>query len=540
MPMSSALQSRLLSSARDQRIRGVAGLLVASLTLSSCMVGPDFKRPAPPQAKSYAPQPLPEKTVAADVAAGAAQHFDSRKNIPFDWWTLFHSPKINALIEEAFKANSSITAAQAALHAAQENIVAQQGFFWPTVGVNYSPTRNKLAGNMGGNSPGIQGNGQVIQTYSNPVGPVYNGPAYYNFHTAMLTVGYTPDVFGNNRRQVESLQAQADTLQYQLDAAYITLASNIVAAALQEAVLRAQIRSAERIVKINHDLLDILNKQRKLGYASSLDVAAQESATAQAEQSLFPLQNQLELTRDMLRALADNQPDEDIAQTFELSEMQLPEVLPVSLPSDLVNQRPDVRAAEEQMHYASAQVGVARSNRLPQFTLTGDIGGGADTFNRMFHSGAGFFNLIGNVGQTLFDGGTLSARERSARQSLIQAEEQYKSTVITAFQNVADTLHAIESDAKVLKAATANDQAMLQTLNITRKQYETGFASYPMLLAADQNYQQAEMGLIQAQATRFGDTAALYQALGGGWWNRKDDASASSAPLQAMANGSSP
>ena len=521
----------MLSNARDQKIWAVAGLLVASCTLSSCMVGPDFKRPDAPKARSYAPQPLPEKTAMADVAAGQAQRFDSRKNIPFDWWTLFHSPKITALIEEAFKANSSITAAQAALHAAQENIVAQQGFFWPTVGVGYSPTRNKLAGNMGGNSPGVQGNGQVIQTYSNPAGPVYNGPAYYNFHTAMLTVGYTPDVFGNNRRQVESLQAQADTLKYQLDAAYITLASNIVAAALQEAVLRAQIRSAERIVKINHDLLDVLKKQRELGYASTLDVANQESATAQAEQSLFPLQYQLEQTRDMLRALADKQPDDDIAQTFELSEMQLPDILPVSLPSDLVNQRPDIRAAEEQVHYASAQVGVALSNRLPQFTLTGDIGGEADTFNRMFHSGAGFFNIIGNVGQTIFDGGTLSARERSARQSLIQAQEQYKSTVITAFQNVADTLHAIESDAKVLKAATANDQAMRQTMDITRKQYETGFASYPMLLAADQNYQQAEMALVQAQAARFGDTAALYQALGGGWWNRKEDVSISSSPL---------
>lgn len=519
-------------------VRTAVALLAASVTLSGCMVGPDFKRPDAPQAQGYATQALPEKTRAADTAAGEAQRFDSHKDIPFDWWTLFHSPQINTLIERAFKANPSITAAQAALRSSQENVVAQQGFFWPTVGVNYSPSRNKLAGNMGGNSPGIQGNGQVIQTYSNPAGPVYNGPAYYNFHTAMLTVGYTPDVFGNNRRQVESLQTQADTLKYQLDAAYITLASNIVAAALQEAVLRAQIRASERIVKINRDVLGILKKQKELGYASSVDVAAQESALAQAEQALFPLQYQLEQTRDLIRILANNTPDKDIPETFELSDMHLPEVLPVSLPANLINQRPDVRAAEEQMHYASAQVGVAISNRLPQFTFMGFIGGEASTFDQMFHNGAGFFGLIGNVGQTLFDGGTLSARERSARQSLIQAEAQYKSTVMTALQNVADTLHAIQSDAKVLKTAAVNDQAMRQTLDVTHVQYEIGFASYPMLLAADQNYQQAEMTLVQAQAARFGDTAALYQALGGGWWNRRNDTANTSDHLQTVANGS--
>ena len=338
--------------------------------MAGCAVGPDFKRPDAPAASSYSPQPMPSETISFPVTAGEPQHFDAKKDIPFDWWTLFQSPQINALIERAFKSNSNIESAQAALRQAQEYVAVQQGFFYPTVGVSYSPSRNKLAGNMGGNSPGTQGDGSVIQTYSNPAGPApYNAPVYYNFHIAQLTVGYVPDVFGGSRRQVESLQAQLNTQHYQLEAAYITLASNIVAAALQEASLRAQIAAMEKIVGVNQENLIILQKQQQLGYVSALDVAAQEATLAQSEQILIPLKKQLELTRDLIRALVDNSPDEDVPETFELASLHLPENLPLSLPSRLVEQRPDVRAAEEQLHAASAQYGVAIANRLPQFSM---------------------------------------------------------------------------------------------------------------------------------------------------------------------------
>ena len=451
--------------------------------------------------------------------AGEPQHFDVQKGIPFDWWTVFQSPQINALIERAFKANPSIESAQAALRQAQEYVTAQQGFFYPTVGVSYSPSRNKLAGNMGNNSPGVQGDGTVIL----PASP--NAPVYYNFHIAQLTVGYVPDVFGSNRRQVESLQAQLNTQRYQLEAAYITLASNIVAAALQEASLRAQIAAMEKIVSVNQETLTILQQQRQLGFVSTLDVVSQEAALAQAGQALIPLKKQLEQTRDLIRALAGNPPNEDVPETFELALLHLPEDLPLSLPSKLVEQRPDVRAAEEQLHAASAQYGVAIANRLPQFSITAAVGGMASTPDWMFRSGGGFFNLTGNIAQTIFDAGTLRAKSRAAQQALIQTGAQYRGTVITALQNVADTLHAIQSDAEALKAAVKTEQAMRLTRDLTRKQYETGYVSYQTLLLAEQNYQQALVILVQAQTNRFGDTAALYQALGGGWWNRPDAAS---------------
>jgi NodT family efflux transporter outer membrane factor (OMF) lipoprotein len=490
--------------------------------MAGCAVGPDFKRPAGPGARDYAPSPMPQQTAAAEVPGGATQHFDARKDIPADWWKLFQSPQINSLIERAFKANPNIESAQAALRQAQEYVTAQQGYFYPTVGASYSPSRIKLAGNMGGNSPGVQGNGQIIQTYSNPAGPKFNGPAYYNFHVAQLTVGYVPDVFGGNRRAVESLQAQADAQRYQLEATYLTLAANVVAAALQEASLRAQIAALTKVVGSNQENLAIMQKQKQLGYVSALDVASQEAALAQAEQALIPLNNQLEQTRDLIRALAGNLPDQDVPETFELAALHLPEELPLSLPSSLVEQRPDIRAAEERFHAASAQVGVAVAARIPQFSIDAAVGGMAATPGWMFRTGGGFFAVLGNISQTLFDGGTLKARERAAREALVQAAADYRSTVITAFQNVADTLHAIQSDAEALKAAAKTQQAMLLTRDLTKKQYEAGYVSYQMLLLAEQNYQLANANLVLAQTNRLGDTAALYQALGGGWWNRAE------------------
>ncbi len=495
----------------------VMALLLATL-LNGCAVGPDFKPPAAPSADGYTPQPLLPETAAAPVAAGAAQKYNAKAAIPFDWWTLFKSPAINSLIERAFKNNPTIESAQASLRQAQQSVIAQQGFFFPTVAASYSPSRTKIAGNMAGaSSPGVQGNGQVIAQ------DAVSAPVYYNFHVAQLTVGYVPDVFGGNRRQVESLQAQLNAQHFQMEATYITLASNIVAAALQEAALRAQIKATGEIVKLNNENLEILHKQLDLGFVAGIDVAAQEAAAAQAEQALIPLAKQLELTRDLIRALAGNLPNEEVAETFELESLQLPQELPLSLPSQLVEQRPDIRAAQEQWHAASAQVGVAVAGRLPQFSITAAVGGMASTPDWMFKTGGDFFSVLGNVSLPLFDGGTLKARERAAREGLAQAAADYRGVVITAFQNVADTLHTIRFDADYLKAALRTELAMKETAEITRKQYGLGQVSYQMVLLAEQNYQQAEVNLIQAQASRLGDTAALYQALGGGWWNRQEE-----------------
>lgn len=500
----------------------ISGTLLAAV-LAGCAVGPDFQKPTAPNAERYTPQPMAQQTTATNIALGEAQHFDPKLDIPFDWWKLFQSPHLDTLIQRAFKANPSIESAQAALRQAQEFSSAQQGFFYPTVSASYTPSRNKLAGNMGGNSPGVQGNGQVIQTYANTAGPVFNAPAYYNFHVAQLSVGYVPDVFGMSRRQVESAEAQVAVQKLQLEATYITLAANVVAAAIQEAAIRAQLSAMQRMLVINQESLEMLHKQFKFGYVSGMEVANQEAALANAEQAIVPLRQQLEQTRNLLRALAGNLPNEELDETFQLADLHLPQQLPLSLPSQIVEQRPDVRAAEEQLHYASAQAGVAVANRLPQFMIAGGIGGMASTPNWMFRTGGGFFNLAASVSQTLFDGGTLKAKSRAAEQALLQAGAQYRSTVITALQNVADTLVVIQSDADALQAAAKAEHAAQTAFDLSRKAYQLGQVDYLTQLFAEQNYQTASINLIQAQTNRLGDTAALYQALGGGWWNHPDD-----------------
>jgi NodT family efflux transporter outer membrane factor (OMF) lipoprotein len=488
--------------------------------LASCAVGPDFKPPASPPGADFTPRPLPARTVSAPVQGGEAQSFAIGRDIQFDWWTLFQSPALDALVQQAFRANPTIESAQAALKQAQENVYAQQGYFFPTLTGGYTVTRQQVAGNLSNNAPGLQANGTFI-------GSTGATPVTYSFHTAQLTVGYAPDVFGGNRRQVESLQAQAANQRFMLEAAYVTLATNVVAAALQEASTRAQIDATRQIIRVNEESLKILHEQFRVGYAMRIDVAAQEAALAQAKALLPPLEKQYEQTRDLIRALAGNLPNQDVAETFELSALHLPEDPPVSLPSKLIAQRPDVRAAEEQMHAASADVGVAISNILPQFNITAAAGGGATAFTQMFASGGPFWSLGAGVTQPLFDGFTLLHRKRAADQALIQAEAQYRSTVITAFQNVADTLHALVSDASALAAAVETEQAAKVTLDLTVRQSQAGYVNYLTLLNAQQAYQQALAARVQAQATRYGDTAALYQALGGGWWHRGEQQTAS-------------
>ncbi|HEV2268302.1 MAG TPA: efflux transporter outer membrane subunit [Steroidobacteraceae bacterium] len=489
--------------------------LAALAPIAGCVVGPHYHRPSLPQAQAYAPAPLPRSTTAVPgVAAGAAQSFDTASAISAQWWTLFRSPPLDALIRRACAANPTIDAAVAALKQAQENVYAQRGYFYPTVQASYQAERTRLSGNTASSSaPGIQGNGQDIV----PLGPAE--PVTYNFHTAQVTVGFVPDVFGANRRQLESLQAQADAARYQLDAAYVTLASNVVAAALQEASTRAQVEAVRTIIRSNRRSLKILRRQLQLGYAARLDVAQQELALAQAQALLPPLERQLAQTRDLIRALAGNAPDQDVSQTFTLDSLHLPEQLPLSLPSKLVEQRPDVLAAEEQVRAASAQVGVAVANRLPQFALTGALGGQATRITQMFWSSGTFWSVLGNASEPLFDAGTLEHRQRAAEQALAQAADQYRSTVLTAFQNVADTLHALYSDADALQSALAVEKAAKAALDVSWQQYQLGYGNYLSVLTAQAAYQQAVIARVQAQAARLGDTAALFQALGGGWWS---------------------
>ncbi len=476
------------------------GMLASAALFFGCAVGPDFKRPAAPAVNSYGRASLGTKTISADAAAGAAQEFVEGQEIAHDWWTLFESPQLNDLIKRAFKTNPTLVAAQAALRQATELVYAQQGFFYPTVQASYSPSRQRASAAL---SP-----------------PLSTNQLNYSLHTAQVEVGFVPDVFGGVRRQVESLTAQAEAQRLELEATYVTLASNLVAAAIQEASLRAQIDATKEIIEISTRLLGLLRRQLQVGYIAGLDVAAQEAALAQVQQTLPPLQKQLEQNRNLLAVLAGGFPSDEPVEQFELAALHLPEELPVSLPSKLVEQRPDVRAAEAQMHAASAQIGVAIANRLPQFTISAAYGGISTQFSQMFANGNPFWSVAGNVAQKLFAGGTLLHEQRAAEAVFDQAAAQYRSTVINAFQNVADVLYALQADAESLKAAVAAEQAAKRTLDLTLKQQELGYIDYLKLLSAQQTYQQALVTRVQAQASRFADTAALFQALGGGWWNR--------------------
>ena len=499
-------------------------LVVCCALATSCAVGPRYHTPEAPANAGYAPAPLPQSSASAAIHGGEAQHLISERDIPFAWWELFQSPALNALVERAFRANPTIAAAQAALVQAQELVYAQRGYFFPTINANYNFERQKVPGNLTFDYvPGVEGNGDNLLPPVQDLGKYpHTHPLYYDMHTAELTVGFVPDVFGANSRQVESLAAQRDVQRFALEATYVTLASNVVAAAIQEASLRAQIEATRQIIAAEEQSLQILRDQFRLGFAMRIDVAAQEAALGQAKMLLPPLQKQFEQTRDLIRALTGNLPNRDVPETFDLDALQLPPELPLSLPAKIIEQRPDVRAAEAQLHAANAQVGVAIAAMLPQFSITGNVGGNADQFAWLFRSGGPFWSIVGGVTQPIFEGGTLLHNERAAKAALRQAAAQYQSTVITAYQNVADTLHASISDADALAADVDAENSSKVTYDLTRRQLEAGYADYLALLSAETAYDQALLTRIQAQATRYGDTIALFQALGGGWWNRKE------------------
>jgi NodT family efflux transporter outer membrane factor (OMF) lipoprotein len=476
--------------------------LAALWFTSACVVGPNYKKPVAPNVPGYTPTPPATTTSTPNLPAGEAQQFKQGEEIPGEWWTLFHSKPLNGLIERSLKNSPDIKAAQAALQVAKENVLTQKGAYYPSVSAGFSADHSKT---------------------SNELSPfTASGALYYSLYTLQVSVSFVPDVFGLNRRAVESLKAQEEQTRFALAATHITLSSNVVSAAIQEASLRAQIDATRQLIDIITKILQVLRQQFAKGYVGQLDVVAQETQLAQVSATLPPLLKQLAQTRDLLTAFSGGFPSNDLAEKFELSNLQLPQELPLTLPSQLVEQRPDVRQAEGNLHAASAQIGIARANRLPSFNLTADAGSMALIFDKIFSSGTGFWDLAGGATQSVFQGGALVHRERAARAAYVQASEQYRGTVLTAFENVADTLHALEQDADAVKDAAAATAGAKTTLDLTTRQMQAGYISYLALLSAEQAYQQALINLAQAQANRLADTAALFQALGGGWWNRPD------------------
>jgi NodT family efflux transporter outer membrane factor (OMF) lipoprotein len=482
-------------------------LLAATVSLlSACAVGPNYKRPALLGSEGYGAEAAPT------VDAMARTELISGQDIPAAWWAVFHSQDLDALVAEALRKNPTVEAAKAALKSAREQVRAQRGGYFPSVSASVQPSRQRVAPLL--------------------ASPLQSNEDLYNLTTTQVSVAYTPDLFGANRRAVESLAAQADQQRFELEAARLTLASNVVQAAVQDAALREQVAATEAIVADQREILASLRRQRTLGQVSDADVAAQEALLAQTEAMLPPLQKQFSVNRDLLAALLGRTPGEALDVRFDLKSLALPQQLPLSLPAELVRQRPDVRIAEAELHAASAQVGVATAARWPSLELDATGGSAALGLTPTFNSAANFWSLAATLTQPVFQGGTLLHRQRAAEAAYEEAAAQYRATVVGAFQNTTDVLHALSSDADAFTAAETSEAASRRSLDIARRQLALGDISRLAVLNAEQAEAQARLARLQAQANRYADVAALFQALGGGWWNAA--ASGPAKPTKAV------
>ncbi len=474
-----------------------SGVALMCVALSACAVGPNFHTPAAPSETAYTPQPINGTGAAGTAIAGNAQTLVPGGKLAANWWRQFNSPALDALIDRALAANSDLAAAQAAVKVARETWLAQRGVLFPQIDASANTSRNRS---------------------SQYLSPVTSGPAsVYSLQTAQVSVGYTIDLFGGNRRQVEQVRAQYDAQRFQTEAARITLIDNVAAAAFQEASLRGQVAAQQRIIDIETRTLDILHRQLRLGEIAGADVLTQDAALAQARAALPPLQKSLAQQQDLLAYLTGRSPADGVVEGVDLATLNLPGELPLSLPAELVRQRPDIRAAEENLHAASAAVGVAIAARLPNITLSAAAGGLSGGWSTLLASSNSFWSIGAGVTQPIFQGGTLLHKQRAAQAALQQAQAQYRSAVLTAFQNVADTLHALQLDADALAAAQAASHSAEASLAVSQRQYARGQVAFVNVLTAEQALRQADQMLVQAEAGRFADTAALYQALGGDW-----------------------
>jgi NodT family efflux transporter outer membrane factor (OMF) lipoprotein len=494
-------EPRLDSAGRKRRV--VVGATIAtilSVSISGCAVGPNFN-PAPvPDVDGYVRGKLASPNPGVGARGVAAQHFVTGADVSARWWSAFQSRPLNDLVRHSVDHNPNLQAAEAAIRVAQHNALAQRGLFFPQVTGN-STSSDFLIANPG----------QV------PPIPTEGSQSQFALVTHQLTVSFVPDIWGGNFRAVESLDAVSEQQSFQLEAAYLALTSNVVTAAIQEASLRGQIAATQRIIAIERNLLDILKRQFGFGQAAQADVLAQDAALAAAEELLPPLEKQLAQQRDLLTALSGRYSADEIEQRFDLAHLKLPTNLPVSLPSKLVDQRPDVRAAEANMHTASAQVGVAIAARLPNIVLSANGGSTAFNFAQSFVPGTGFYTLAASATAPIFDGFTLYNKQKAAEAALDQAEAQYRAIVITAFQNVADALRALQSDARAVRAARRAEDTAKASLDIVQKQLNAGQVNQLAVLNAQQTYLTAAVIRVQTEANRLSDTAALFMALGGGW-----------------------
>lgn len=469
-----------------------------SMWTVGCTVGPNFTVPDAPRITSYTESPQSVKTVSSAVKGGNEQTITMNQDIPLHWWGVFHSEELNQLIVKGLHNNQTLQAGQAALMQAQEDFRAQVGtYLYPAFDLQTQAQRERFSGSSFG-SPNANAN-------------------TFNLYNTQVNVSYALDFFGGARRELEALCATVEYQRYQLEGTYLALTANIVTTAITEASLYAQRNATIEIIKLEEDVLNIIKKQYEIGAIALSNVLSQENQVAQTKATLPPIEKNLAQNRHALAVLIGEFPSEAHLPTISLNSLQLPSELPLSLPSNLVQQRPDIRAQEALLHQASAQIGVATANMLPQITLNGYYGWQANKIGDLFLSSMNIWSIAAQGLQPLFHGGALLAKKRSALAAYEQAFAKYRQTVLLAFQNVADVLRAIEFDAKTLQSYAQAETAAKNLLMLTKQQYSQGAVNYLSLLDAQRQYQQSVINRIQAQANRFNDTAALFQALGGSW-----------------------
>lgn len=506
------------------RAKGRAAALGIPLAafLSGCAVGPDFAAPEAPLDAGYAAGKPANITQSAPIAGGGAQKLVPGRDIPGEWWRLFRSKQISALVAEAVANHPNIAAAEAALRQARETTEADAASFFPSATLTQSVARTQMTtAQFGGFSQSSSSSGSQGSSSSGATALLYT------LHNSNVAVSFTPDVFGKTMRTVESDFAAAEYQRFQLEATYLALAANVVTAAIADSSYASQIKVTRDLIAAYQKQLDILQKRFELGAVSAADVVSEKALVAQAQATLPPLEKARAQTRNQLMAYLGRFPNDDKGEAIDIEHLHLPRDLPLSLPSNLVRQRPDVLSAEAQLHQASANVGVATANMLPQLTLTGNGGSQASNFAQLFLPQTSVYNLATQLSGQAFDAGRLFHQREAKLAALEQAEAQYRATVISAFQNVANALQAIKHDAETLRAQVAAEKAAAESLDISQAQYLAGSTTYPTVLNAAQTLLSVRLNRVQAQAARFSDTAALMQALGGGWWNRLDETPAS-------------
>ncbi|HXW75494.1 MAG TPA: efflux transporter outer membrane subunit [Steroidobacteraceae bacterium] len=490
-----------------------AAVLALACLLGGCAVGPNFKQPQAPAVTHYAPGGDPGQTA---TAQGAAQRFTPGAKVTADWWRLFNSAPLDAVISEALTANPGLQAAQANLSQSENTLRSGYGIFYPEVDAHAAATRQRF-------SPLTFGQGTPS--------------SIFNLFTLSASVSYALDVFGGERRMVEGLHAQVDLQRATEQATYLTLIANIVNTVIARAAYRAEIDATNELIGLQREQVGLGEVQYRAGtvpYSSVLSLQSQLSAN---EATVPQLEQKLAQSDDLLATLAGKVPADWSAPAVSLTDLTLPADLPVSLPSDLVRQRPDILAAEATAHAASANIGVATAALLPAITLSGSYSANGKTIDTLTSPAGRAWEFGGTLTQPLFEGGTLWYRRKAAIDSYAQAMALYRQVVLGAFAQVADTLRALEHDAAALKAQDEALRTAREALHLVQINYQAGLSGYLDVLAADSLYHQAFINDLQAVAVRYQDTVALYVALGGGWWSETKAAS-TQAPSEPTTGGS--